>query len=388
MKLSSDRILTTHVGSLPRPAEILDLLAAEDHGKKFDANALQAKTAAAVRAVVARQVAAGIDVVSDGEFGKHSYTHYVKHRLTGMANVAPAQPGPPRLLTGDDGEFPDWAEDRYRQGTGPARLAPAACTGDIAYANRAPLARDIANFTDAVAAAKPVEAFLNAASPGVLIYFLPNRHYNSEAAYLAALADAMATEYEAIHKAGFLLQIDAPDVAMTRNMAYRDKSDDEFVKVAARNIEALNHATRNIPPEAMRLHLCWGNWAGPHKHDVELRKILPVVLTTRAQAISFEGANPRHEHEWEDWKGAKIPDDKVLIPGVIDSACNFIEHPRLIAQRIGNYAGIVGRERVIAGADCGFGTFGRSTSVFETVAWGKLAALADGAKLASQALWR
>jgi 5-methyltetrahydropteroyltriglutamate--homocysteine methyltransferase len=222
----------------------------------------------------------------------------------------------------------------------------------------------------------------------VLIAFIPDRHYKREEAYLAALADAMATEYEAIHTAGFLVQIDAPDVAMTRNLAHRDKSDDEFVKLAARNMEALNHATRNVPPGAMRLHLCWGNWAGPHKHDIELRKILPVVLSARAQAISFEGANPRHEHEWEDWKGAKVPDDKVLIPGVIDSACNFIEHPRLIAQRIGNYARIVGRERVIAGADCGFGTFGRSTSVFETVAWGKLAALAEGAKLASQELWR
>jgi 5-methyltetrahydropteroyltriglutamate--homocysteine methyltransferase len=386
MKLSTDRILTTHVGSLPRPDDLMALLKAQDFGEPYDEAALEARTAEAVRDVVKRQVEVGIDVVSDGEFGKHSYTHYVKHRLAGIENVARATLGAP-MVSLDEREFPDWGEERRRRNYGPAVMAPACCTADIAYARRAPVEHDIARFKAAVAAAKPVEAFMNAASPGVLINFIPDRHYKSEAAYLAALADAMAAEYEAIHKAGFLLQIDAPDLAMTRNLLHSDKSEAEFVKIAARNMEALNHATRNIPPGAMRLHLCWGNYAGPHKHDIELGKILPIVATTRAQAISFEGANPRHEHEWEDWKTAKLPADKVLIPGVIDSASNFVEHPRLIAQRIANYASVVGRERVIAGADCGFGTFGKSTTVYETVVWAKFAALFEGAKLASRKLW-
>ena len=387
MKLSTDRILTTHVGSLPRPDDLFELLRAQDRGSPFDANALEAKLTPAVRDVVARQVACGIDVVSDGEFGKHSYTHYVKHRLSGIETVAPDAAGPSILRSIDDREFPDWAADRHRSTTGPAALAPACCAADIAYAAPAPLARDIANFKAAVAAAKPVEGFLNAASPGVLINFIPNRHYRREQDYLEALAEAMAVEYEAIHRAGFVLQIDAPDIAMTRNLLHAEKTEAEFVKIAARNMEALNHATRNIPPQAMRLHLCWGNWAGPHKNDIELNKILPIVLSTRAQAISFEGANPRHAHEWEDWKSVRIPDDKVLVPGVIDSACNFVEHPRLVAQRIGHYADLVGRERVIAGADCGFGTFGKSTSVFESVTWAKFQALAEGARIASRRLW-
>ena len=261
------------------------------------------------------------------------------------------------------------------------------CVGQVAYNDQAPLMRDLANFSAATANAKPVEGFLNAASPGVLINFIPNRHYAREDDYLEALAAAMQTEYEAIARAGFILQIDAPDIAMMRNTRHADKSEADFIKVAERNIDVLNHATRNIAPEAMRLHLCWGNYAGPHKNDIELRKIMNVVLKSRASAISFEGANPRHEHEWEDWKEADIPDDKVLIPGVIDSACNFVEHPRLVAQRILNYADIVGRERVIAGADCGFGTFGRSSSVYESVVWAKFRALADGAALASKQLW-
>ena len=387
MKLSTDRILTTHVGSLPRPDGLLDLLHAEDRGEAFDAAALARAVGDAVKEVVKRQVDIGIDVVSDGEFGKHSYTHYIKHRVSGIANVPPGAPGARHMVTLDDREFPDWASDRNARPAGARVMQPACCTGAVAYRDSGPLTRDVANFRAAVAAAQPIEGFLNAASPGVLINFIPDRHYGNEEAYLADLTDAMTTEYEAIARSGFILQIDAPDVAMTRNSLHHDKTDGEFLKIAARNIEALNHATRNIPPQQMRFHLCWGNYAGPHKNDIEIDKILPIVLKTRAQAISFEGANPRHEHEWEDWKSIAIPDDKVLIPGVIDSASNFVEHPRLIAQRIRNYADIVGRERVIAGADCGFGTFGKSSSVYESVVWAKLAALVEGARIASHTLW-
>ena len=386
MKFSADRILTTHVGSLPRPARLLPLLQAQSAGKPFDEEQLIRETAISVNEIVKRQTAAGIDVVSDGEYGKGSYTHYVRHRLSGIALV-PADEAPRPAVSLDDREFPDWAAERNTRSVG-SRIMPATCCiGPVAYTDKSSLERDLANFDAATAAAEPVEGFLNAASPGVLINFIPNRHYAREEDYLDALANAMQAEYEAIVNAGFILQIDAPDIAMTRNTRYADRSEADFVKIAERNIDALNHATRNIAPEAMRLHLCWGNYAGPHKNDIELRKIMNVVLKGRAQAISFEGANPRHEHEWEDWKEADIPDDKILIPGVIDSACNFVEHPRLIAQRIFNYTNIVGRERVIAGADCGFGTFGRSSSVYESVVWAKFRALAEGAALASQRLW-
>jgi 5-methyltetrahydropteroyltriglutamate--homocysteine methyltransferase len=386
MKLSTDRILTTHVGSLPRPAGILPLLQAQSAGTPYNADELIRETRTAVAEVVRRQIEAGLDIVSDGEFGKGSYTHYVRHRLSGIELIPPGD-APRPVASLDDREFPDWAAERNTRSVG-SRIMPATCcVGRVSYIDESPLERDLANFSAATAAAQPVEGFVNAASPGVLINFIPNRHYAREDDYLEALAGAMQTEYEAIAKAGFILQIDAPDIAMTRNTRHAGTSDEDFVTIAERNIEALNHATRNIAPEAMRLHLCWGNYAGPHKNDIELRKIMNVVLKSRAQAISFEGANPRHEHEWEDWKEADIPDNKILIPGVIDSACNFVEHPRLIAQRIANYAGIVGRERVIAGADCGFGTFGRSSSVYESVVWAKFHSLAEGAALATKRLW-
>ncbi len=386
MKRSTDRILTTHVGSLPRPASILPLLQAQSAGKPYDENTLIQETGKAVGDIVRRQIEAGLDIVSDGEYVKGSYTHYVRHRLSGI-DLVPPDDAPAPAVSLDDREFPDWAAERTTRSVG-SRIMPATCCiGPVAYDDQAPLTRDLKHFETATAATRPVEGFLNAASPGVLINFIPNRHYAREDDYLEALSLAMQTEYEAIAKAGFILQIDAPDIAMTRNTRHAGKSDEDFVRIAERNIEALNHATRNIAPEAMRLHLCWGNYAGPHKNDIELRKIMNVVLKSRAGAISFEGANPRHEHEWEDWQAATIPDDKILIPGVIDSSCNFVEHPRLVAQRIRNYANIVGRERVIAGADCGFGTFGRSSSVYESVVWAKFRALADGAALASKQLW-
>jgi len=258
----------------------------------------------------------------------------------------------------------------------------------VTYYDRRPLETDLKNLTAASAAAKPVEAFMNAASPGVLTKFVPDRYYQDEDAYVDALANALREEYEAITKAGFILQIDAPDLGSARHNQYQHLSDDEFLRIADRNIAALNHATANIPPEAMRMHLCWGNYEGPHTHDIPLAKILDVAIKARPAGLSFEGANPRHAHEWEDLRNAKTPDDKVLIPGVIDSTTNFVEHPRLIAQRICHYADIVGRERVIAGADCGFATFAFvNNAVAPSVVWSKLAALTEGARIATSRLW-
>ncbi|MGC2412334.1 MAG: epoxyalkane--coenzyme M transferase, partial [Stellaceae bacterium] len=262
------------------------------------------------------------------------------------------------------------------------------CTGPVAYRDRRPLELDLKNLAAACAASRPVEAFMNAASPGVLTKFVPDRYYQDEDAYVAALADALKEEYEAIHQAGFILQIDAPDLGSARHNQYQHLSDTEFLRIAERNVAALNDATRNIPPEAMRLHICWGNYEGPHTHDIPLATVFDTCMRARPQALLFEAANPRHAHEWEDLREARIPDDKILMPGLIDSTTNFVEHPRLVAQRICQYAEIVGRERVIAGTDCGFATFAaQQNAVVPSIAWAKLAALAEGARIASDRLW-
>ena len=395
MKLSTDRILTTHVGSLPRPAPLFDLLEARNKGENFDQEALEAKTTEAVADIVAQQMANGIDVVSDGEMSKISYTFYVKHRLKGIGEV-----GPPGTLPGsrtraaetqkEHLEFPDFYEQaRAVRGTGFVGVSFPNCIGPIEYGDHGPLEADLGNYGVAVEKSKPAEAFLNAASPGVLTRFVPNAYYKNEDAYLEALAAAMKVEYEAIHRAGFLLQIDCPDLASARHSQYQDKSDAEFVKIAERNIEALNVATANIPAEAMRMHVCWGNYEGPHVYDIGMGTMIGTYLKARPMAILFEGANPRHEHEWEDLEEAKIPDDKVLIPGVIDSVTNFVEHPRLIAQRICRYAGIVGRERVLAGSDCGFATFaGRNPRIAPSVVWAKFRSMEEGARIATERLWK
>ena len=391
MKLSTDRILTTHVGSLPRPEDLVELMLANERRKTEDRATLEARIHGAVRDVVAQQVALGIDVVSDGELGKIAYTFYVKHRLSNISDGAP--PGaevPKDVVNLDLLDHPDFAERaRASRHTWSLLYDRPCCTGPVTYENRAPLERDLAGLKEAVADSPPVEAFMNAASPGVLTKFVPDAFYGNEANYIAALADAMKEEYEAIHQAGFLLQIDCPDLGSARHNQYQNLSDAEFLKIAERNVEAVNHATANIPPEAMRLHICWGNYEGPHTHDFPLAKIFPVLMKARPAGVLFEAANPRHAHEWEDIKDAKIPDHKVLIPGVIDTTSNFVEHPRLIAQRIGHYADIVGRERVIAGTDCGFGTFVRRQPMVATsVVWSKLRALAEGAAIASERLWR
>jgi 5-methyltetrahydropteroyltriglutamate--homocysteine methyltransferase len=385
MKLSSDRILTTHVGSLPRPAPLLELILAKERGLPVDAALFEAQSAAAVDEIVARQIASGIDIVSDGEMSKSSYTFYVRHRCAGIGMDKDAAAKGRKIMVGlDQLEHPELAArvTHFRDVDFPA------CIGPVSYADRGPLERDLAHLATAVAKARPVEAFMTAPSPGILTRFVVDTYYCNEDAYVEALAAAMRCEYEAIIGAGFLLQIDCPDLGSARHNQHRDKTDAEFRRIAGRNVAALNHATASLPPERMRLHICWGNYEGPHTHDIPLSQIIDICFQARPQGFSFEGANPRHEHEWEDLAAIRIPEDKVLIPGIIDSTTNFVEHPRLVAQRICRYAGIVGRERVIAGADCGFATIATgSPMVVPSVVWAKFKALAEGAALASQRLW-
>ena len=383
MQHSRDRILTTHVGSLPRPDYLRPLILAKEDGKPVDATAFDAAVSRAVDEWVARQVAIGIDVVSDGEASKASYSTYLKDRLTGFG-------GPPAKghAAKDLLEFIDYARWLVSIGGTVKRATGPTCNGPLAVKDTAPLRRDLENFARARAAAKPVDAFMPAASPGVAALFMANAYYPSHSAYLAALADAQKTEYEAIVAAGFVLQLDCPDLAMGRHLMFKALDTAAFRQQAAEHIEVLNAATANIAPDRLRLHLCWGNYQGPHHHDIALEDILDIVLGSRAQAISVEGANPRHEHEWEVFLKHKLPDDRIVIPGVIDSVTNFIEHPRLVAQRICRYAELVGRERVIAGTDCGFATFAEQPGVHPDIAWAKLGALVEGAAIASDRLWR
>jgi 5-methyltetrahydropteroyltriglutamate--homocysteine methyltransferase len=329
--------------------------------------------------VVRKQVEAGMDIVSDGEQGKVGYSTYVRYRLTGFEGQSTVP------VRSDWADFPEAAARYGRLGA----VARPACNGPITWRDTAAVQKDIANLRAALSGVQPTEAFMTAASPGVIAHFLQNEYYPSRDAYLARLVDVMKEEYDAIYQAGFLLQVDCPDLAMGRHLRFPDLSTAEFLKIAAANIEALNHALRDIPPDRLRMHLCWGNYEGPHHRDIPLRDILSLVLKARPQAISFEGANPRHEHEWTVFREVKLPEDKVIIPGVVDSTTNFIEHPELVAQRIVRYAELVGRERVIAGSDCGFATFARSNSVVEPeIVWPKLQSMAEGARLASQELWR
>jgi 5-methyltetrahydropteroyltriglutamate--homocysteine methyltransferase len=378
MQRSTERILTTHTGSLPRPKDLTVILEAMDAGTAPEAAAFGRRVRDAVAEVVKKQVEAGVDVVSDGEQGKVGYSTYVRHRLTGFEGRSAA------AVRADWEDFPE-AAARF----GRSNVSRPACTGPIEWKDRGAVKTDTDNFRAAVAAARPTEAFMTAASPGVIAHFLKNEHYPTREAYLARLADLMKEEYDAIVAAGFVLQVDCPDLAMGRHLAFPDLDTREFVKIAEGNVDALNHSLRDVPPDRVRLHLCWGNYEGPHHRDIPLRDIIGVVLKARAQAISLEGANPRHEHEWAVFRDVKLPDGKLLIPGVLDSTTNFIEHPELVAQRIVRYAEVVGKENVMAGSDCGFGTFARSNpQVDPDIVWAKLRAMADGARLASQELWR
>jgi 5-methyltetrahydropteroyltriglutamate--homocysteine methyltransferase len=378
---SRDRILTTHVGSLPRPQSVVDALFAQDRGALSDERLFDETVRPAVRAVVARQRAAGVDIVSDGEMSKISYATYIRHRFTGF------EPGEvPRAVPADLDDFPEYRDRLAREGATPTYLRPV-CKGPIAVKDAAPLQRDIARFRDALAGTEAAGAFMTAASPGVIAVFQPNDYYPTREAYLQALAEALKSEYEAIVGAGFLLQVDCPDLAMARHIQFRDAGDQEFIRNAELQVEALNVALSDVPAESVRMHLCWGNYAGPHTHDIPLELILPVVLKAKPAAIAFEASNPRHAHEWMVWRDADIPGDKVLIPGVLDSVSNVVEHPRLVAHRITQFAAIVGRERVIAGTDCGFGTFAGFGAVHPDICFAKLASLAEGAALASEQLW-
>jgi 5-methyltetrahydropteroyltriglutamate--homocysteine methyltransferase len=378
MKRSTERILTTHTGSLPRPADLTTTLEAMDAGTAPDRAAFAARVRAAVSDVVRKQVEAGVDVVSDGEQGKVGYSTYVRHRLTGFEGRSEVP------VRSDWADFPE-AAARYVRATG----ARPACNGPVDWRDREAVQADIANLKAALSSAHPTDAFMTAASPGVIAHFLSNEYYPSREAYLARLAEVMKEEYDAIAGAGFVLQVDCPDLAMGRHLRFPELGTAEFLKIAEGNIEALNHALRDIPADQLRMHLCWGNYEGPHHRDIPLRDILGIVLKARPQAISFEGANPRHEHEWTVFREVKLPEDKVIIPGVLDSTTNFIEHPELVAQRIVRYAKIVGRERVIAGSDCGFGTFARANLQVEPeIVWAKLRSMAEGARLASAELWR
>jgi 5-methyltetrahydropteroyltriglutamate--homocysteine methyltransferase len=380
MRQSTERILTTHVGSLPRSQAVTDVLFAREQGEIRDPESAARVIADAVRDVVRGQVETGVDIVSDGEMSKISYATYIADRFDGFGGDTPREPGQDLV------EFPRLLTKLAERGS-TAKYRRPRCIGEIRPKDTRPLQQDLANFRQAVDAARPTEAFLNAASAGVIALFQPNDYYPTQDAYLEAVAEAMRTEYEAIAAAGFLLQIDAPALGMGRHTMYRNASIDEYLASAARHVEVLNHALRNIPAERMRMHICWGNYEGPHHHDVPLVRLLPVVIRAKPQALLFESANPRHAHEWQVFRDQDVPDDKILVPGVLSSTTNYVEHPELVAERIQRFADIVGRERVIAGSDCGFSTFAGFGPIDPDIVYLKLASLAEGARIASARLW-
>ncbi|MEZ0496400.1 cobalamin-independent methionine synthase II family protein [Sphingomonas sp. IW22] len=378
----ADHILTTHVGSLPRDADVTELVFALERGDAVDPARFDTVIGDAVDACVARQVACGIDLVSDGEMSKISYATYIKDRITGFDGDSERTP------PADLEAFPSFLKRQASSGGTPTYRRPC-CVGPVAPLTLAPLHEDLARFDRAVARHHPAGGFMNAASPGVIALFQPNRHYPTQDAYLEALAEAMRPEYEAIVAAGLILQLDSPDLGLGRHMMYKDRSEAEYLSLIERHVEVLNHALRNVPAEQVRMHVCWGNYEGPHHHDVEMRTILPILMKAKPQGLLFETANPRHQHDWQAFRdlAALVPDDRVLIPGVIDSTTNFIEHPEVVALRIEQFANLVGRERVIAGTDCGFSTFAGFGAVDPDIVYAKLATLAEGAARASDRLW-
>ncbi len=378
----TDRILTTHVGSLPRSKTVTDLVFAAERGDQIDKGEFGRVIGDAVDDVVARQVAARIDFVSDGEMSKISYATYIKDRISGFDGDSPRTP------PADLEDFPNFLERQNRGGGTPTYRRPK-CVGPVAAMTLAPLEDDLTHMAAAMARHNPAGGFMNAASPGVIALFQPNEHYATQDDYLEALAEAMRPEYEAIVSAGLVLQLDSPDLGLGRHMMYKGRSDAEYLTLIGVHVEALNHALRNVPADRVRMHVCWGNYEGPHTHDVEMGVILPTLMGAKPAGLLFETSNPRHQHDWNYFADMTdlIPDEKVLIPGVIDSTTNFVEHPRVVAERIERFAGIVGRERVIAGTDCGFSTFAGFGAVDPDIVYAKLATLADGAALASRNLW-
>ena len=371
------KILTTHVGSLPRTQDVVDFIFAREHGKDYDQDVFDACMTSAVDDTVRKQVAAGVDIVSDGETSKISYATYVKDRYTGFNGDSP------RNAPADLKQFPSFLK-RLADDGGPPQYARPMCIGEVKSKGQGELQKDIANLKAAMAAHGVERGFMNAASPGVISLFLQNNHYATREAYLAALADAMKEEYETIVGAGLDLQLDCPDLALSRHMLFNDLSDDEFLKIAASHVEALNHALQDVPAEKVRVHICWGNYEGPHVCDIPMSKMFDTLMSTKSRYVLFETSNPRHGHEWSVFRDRKadIPEDKVLVPGVVDTTTNFVEHPELVAERVSRFVDIVGAERVIAGSDCGFGTFAGFGAVDPDIAYAKLGSLSKGAALA------
>jgi 5-methyltetrahydropteroyltriglutamate--homocysteine methyltransferase len=379
VKRSTDRILTTHTGSLPRPKDLLRLLQEREEGWLASEPELAERTRSAVRAIVQKQQVTGLAVVNDGEQGRADYTIYVKDRLTGFGGESASWPNP------DAEEFPEWAE-MARQLAPPFQKRPA-CVGPVAWKDWPAVERDIQNLRDAAASAGAGEVFMTSPSPGQIGRFLQNRYYPSDEKYLYTLADVMKREYRAILDAGLILQIDCPDLALGRHTQFANLSLREFRDIAAMHVEVLNYAVAELPADRIRIHVCWASTGGPHHRDVPLDDIVDIVVKARPVGLVIAGANPRHEHEWKVWKRVNLPAGKILVAGVIDSTTNFIEHPELVAERIERYASVVGRENVIAGVDCGFGTFAGRVQVDTNIVWHKLRALVEGAALASRALW-
>jgi 5-methyltetrahydropteroyltriglutamate--homocysteine methyltransferase len=371
-------ILTTHVGSLPRTQEVVDFIFARERAEPYDTAAFDAAMTKAVSETVARQVRAGVDIVSDGETSKISYATYVKDRYTGFSGDSP------RNAPADLKQFPSFLK-RLADDGGTPKYARPMCTGEVTSKGQGELQKDIDNLKAAMSEHSAQRGFMNAASPGVISLFLQNDHYPTRDAYLAALADAMRAEYETIVAAGLDLQLDCPDLALSRHMLFQDLSDAEFLKIAAGHVEALNHALTNVPAEKVRIHICWGNYEGPHVCDIGMEKVFDTLMAAKARYVLFETSNPRHAHEWTVFRDRKsdIPDDKVLIPGVVDTTTNFVEHPEVVAQRLERFTAIVGKDRVIAGSDCGFGTFAGFGSVDPDIAYAKLTSLCEGAALAA-----
>ena len=383
MRRSEERIRTTHVGSLPRDPDLRALLLAKNAGEAVQAEPFAARVREAVRAVVTRQARTGLDMINDGEQGRVDYTAYVADRLSGFGGETTPVQGPPS-------PYPEWPG--MARSLVPANLHHPACDGPLAWRDFPALEYDIGQVQAAASDLagsedESPELFMTAVSPGQIARFLENRYYPTEDAYLEALAEVMRREYEAIVAAGLVLQLDCPDLALGYEYAYHDRSYEDFRSVVARHVEVLNAATANIPPERMRMHVCWASTGGPHDGDIPLREIAAEIVKARPQAIAVAGANPRHAHEWRVWAEVALPDDKILIPGVIDTTTNFIEHPELVADRIERYANVLGRERVIAGGDCGFGTFADRVQVDREIVWRKLESLVAGARIASERLW-
>lgn len=380
---SSDRIHTTHVGSLPRSAAVADLVFAREKGDRVDDARFEMVIAEAVKDVVSRQAASGVDMVSDGEMSKISYATYIKDRVSGFDGDSP------RIVPADLDNYPRFMQRLAGSGGTPTYRRPR-CVAAVAPKDDRPLAADLAALHAALAQTPQVSGFMNSAAPGVISLFQPNEHYATQDEYLEALAEAMRPEYEAIVASGLILQIDSPDLGLGRHTMYKSRSEEEYLVLAARHVDVLNHALRNIPADKVRMHICWGNYEGPHDCDIELAALFPVLMRAKPLGLLFETSNPRHAADWTVFvdQRAALPEDKVLIPGVIDSTTNFVEHPRLVAERLMRFAEIVGRERVMAGTDCGFSTFAGFGTVDEDIVYAKLKTMADGAAIATERLWK